>query len=100
MWQLRRGDVVWTCVRRRACGAENRQKFLDSTITQTIYLYEDSRRIDVENIIDWKQEHILLKAAFPTTIHTAQATYDIQFGHVSRTHEYAVGPRQIRGMRA
>ena len=64
------------------------KKFLDSTITQTIYLYEDSRRIDIENVIDWKQAHILLKAAFPTNIHTTQATYDIQFGHVARpTHE-------------
>lgn len=88
MWQL---DEVMSCepVSDGArAGLKIVKKFLDSTITQTIYLYEDSRRIDVENIIDWKQEHILLKAAFPTTIHTAQATYDIQFGHVSRpTHE-------------
>ena len=88
MWQV---DDVLSCepvYEGARAGLKIVKRFLDSTIAQTIYLYEESRRIDVENVIDWKQEHILLKAAFPTNIHTAQATYEIQFGHVSRpTHE-------------
>ena len=60
------------------------RKFLDSTIIQKIYLYENSRRIDFETSADWHQQHIVLKAAFPLNIHTNRATYDIQFGSVER----------------
>ena len=59
----------------------------DSKITQTIYLYENSPRIDFETEVDWRQRHQLLKAAFPLDVHTSQAAYEIQFGHVLRpTH--------------
>lgn len=63
------------------------KRFLDSTITQNIWLYDDIARIDFDTAVDWKQEHILLKTAFPLDIHTDKATYDIQFGTVERpTH--------------
>jgi alpha-mannosidase len=61
--------------------------FLDSAIVQNIYLYNDIQRIDFGNIIDWKEKHILLKAAFPVDIHSDKATYEIQYGNVERpTH--------------
>jgi len=61
---------------------------LNSKIVQTIWLYEDIRRIDFDTYIDWKEEHILLKAAFPFDVHANEATYDIQFGNLKRsTHE-------------
>ncbi len=63
------------------------KRFLNSTITQTMFVYEDLRNIDFETVIDWKEDHILLKAMFPADIHTTEATYEIQFGHVKRpTH--------------
>lgn len=63
------------------------RKFLDSTITQYVTIYKDSSRIDFHTTIDWKEKHILVKAAFPVDIHTSKATYDIQFGNVERpTH--------------
>ena len=58
--------------------------FLSSTITQRIYFYRDLARIDVANIIDWKNEHLLLKAAFPVDIHSEEASYEIQYGNVTR----------------
>ncbi|MDY5642985.1 MAG: alpha-mannosidase [Candidatus Faecousia sp.] len=59
----------------------------DSTIIQTIYLTDGSARIDFETRVDWHQRHQLLKAVFPLDLHANQATYEIQFGHVSRpTH--------------
>lgn len=59
----------------------------DSAITQTIYLYDRSPRIDFETEVDWHQRHQLLKAAFPLDVHASQAAYEIQFGHVLRpTH--------------
>lgn len=63
------------------------RKFLASTIEQTIWLYEDSPKLEFETNIDWHQEHILLKAAFPVAINSNRATFDIQFGALERpTH--------------
>lgn len=64
------------------------KKFLNSTVTQKIFAYENIRRIDFDTTIDWHEEHLLLKAAFPLDIHTNKAVYDIQFGNIERaTHE-------------
>ncbi len=64
-----------------------KRKFMNSTIIQRMHIYRDIPRVDFENDIDWKETHILLKAAFPVDIHTEKAVYDIQFGNVERpTH--------------
>lgn len=64
-----------------------KKKFLDSTIEQIIYVYNDIPRIDFNNKIDWKEKQILLKVAFPVDIHADKATYEIQFGNIERpTH--------------
>ncbi len=55
-----------------------------STLTQTIRLRRDSRRIDFETTVDWQESHKLLKVAFPVNIHSDEAIHEIQFGHVRR----------------
>jgi alpha-mannosidase len=63
------------------------KKFMDSTIIQNIYIYQDIPRIDFDSYVDWKEDQVLLKAAFPVDVHADKATYDIQFGNVERpTH--------------
>lgn len=63
------------------------RKFLDSTIVQKIYIYNNIPRIDFKTWIDWKEKDILLKASFPVDIHSDKATYEIQYGNVERpTH--------------
>lgn len=63
------------------------RRFQDSVYTQTIWLYDRIDRIDFDNDVDWKENHILVKVAFPVEIHADKATYDIQFGNVERpTH--------------
>ena len=70
----------------RACVRQKR-KYLSSEICQDIYFYSDSKRIDFHTIIEWRESHILLKAAFPADVLADQATYEIQFGTVQRpTH--------------
>lgn len=62
--------------------------YFNSVIKQNIWLYNDCTRIDFDTEIDWHERHQVLKAAFPLDVHTMQATYEIQFGHVVRpTHE-------------
>lgn len=63
------------------------RKYQKSEIRQKILLRRDSRRIDFVTEVDWHEDHVLLKAAFPVDIHSQRATYDIQFGNVERpTH--------------
>ena len=69
-------------------GLKIMRKFLSSTITQYIYVYENSRKIDFETELDWHESHVLLKAAFPLNIHSDKASYETQFGYLERpTHE-------------
>ncbi|MGI6201532.1 MAG: alpha-mannosidase [Christensenellales bacterium] len=62
--------------------------FLESTVTQDVVLWRDIDRIDFVSDIDWRERQVLLKAAFPTDINADQATYEIQYGNVTRpTHK-------------
>ena len=61
--------------------------FLDSTIWQQLTVYANQRRIDFKTDVDWQEEQILLKTAFPVDVRSTKATYEIQFGNVERnTH--------------
>lgn len=65
-----------------------KRKFLRSSIIQKMYVYENIRRIDFDTEVDWKQEHQMMKIAFPVNVHATEATYDIQFGNIKRpTHK-------------
>ena len=62
--------------------------YMHSTIEQTVWLYSESSRIDFETNVDWHEHHQLIKAVFPLNVHTMSATFDVQYGHVSRpTHQ-------------
>ena len=63
------------------------RKFCSSLIRQKICFYADSRRIDFDTYVDWKEHQQLLKAEFEVDYNAAEATYDIQFGNIKRpTH--------------
>ncbi len=61
--------------------------FLKSTITQTLWFYDDLPQIDFDTELDWHQNNQMLKTAFDVDINTDKATYEIQFGTIERpTH--------------
>ena len=63
------------------------RKYGKSTFKQDIVLRGGSKRVDFVTEIDWHEDHVLLKAAFPLDIRTTYATYDVQFGNLTRpTH--------------
>jgi alpha-mannosidase len=63
------------------------KRFMSSTITQNIWVYDDIDRIDFETEADWQEVNLLLKAEFTVDINADNAVYDIQFGHTRRpTH--------------
>lgn len=56
-------------------------------VSQKLYIYAHSRRIDFVTKVDWQERQTLLKVAFPVEIHNGVATADIQFGNIERpTH--------------
>ncbi len=69
-------------------GFQVTRKFQQSTITQRIMLDAHTQKISFDTVADWKNDHILLKTAFPTEITTDKATYDIQYGSVERPTHY------------
>ncbi len=58
-----------------------------SGIAQTISLAADSKRLDVQTRVDWKEKHHMLRVSFPVSVEASAFTCDIQYGHVERpTH--------------
>lgn len=70
------------------CGYKIVKRFMSSVITQYVWIYDLSRRIDFETEADWNEEDLLLKAEFDVSVDSDSAVYDIQFGQVSRPTHY------------
>jgi alpha-mannosidase len=62
-------------------------RFANSDIIQRLTIYRASPRIDFKTEVEWHQQQVLLKVAFPVAIRATHATYDIQMGSIERpTH--------------
>lgn len=60
------------------------RRVLSSVVEQRISLYHTIPRIDFDTRIDWREHHVLLKAAFPLDLRAREATSDVQYGAVAR----------------
>ena len=60
------------------------RKYMNSVIKQDIILKKNAVRLDFVTEIDWHEDHVLLRAAFPFDVRAEEATYEIQFGHMDR----------------
>ena len=58
--------------------------FRNSTVQQDLIVYSGVPRVDVNTRIDWHEQHVLLKAAFPVNVHTDKATFEIPYGTIQR----------------
>lgn len=59
----------------------------ESAFTQYIRLAKDSRRVEFDTEVEWRELHKLLKAAFPAAVYAENAVNEMQFGYVERpTH--------------
>jgi len=66
---------------------EVRRNLLNSQFVQCISITHRSRRIDFDTHIEWRERHVLLKAAFPVEILARNAACEIQWGVIDRpTH--------------
>ena len=64
------------------------RRFSRSKIVQTIRMYRDVPRIDVECHADWDESSVFLRVLFPVDVHAGEATYDVQFGNLTRPAHY------------
>ena len=56
-------------------------------MTQVLSLTATSPRLDFATEVEWHESHKFLKVEFPLALRAAEATYEIQYGHVRRpTH--------------
>ena len=86
-WELSDAAALSPVFDGTRAGLQIVKRFMHSTITQKLWLYDDLPRIDFDTEIDWHEHHLVLKTAFPVDVHADKATYDIQFGSVERpTH--------------
>jgi alpha-mannosidase len=64
------------------------RSFGESWLFQLMSLDAGSRVLRFETIVHWQERHKMLKVAFPVTVSSREATYEIQFGHLRRpTHQ-------------
>lgn len=58
--------------------------FQGSTFVRDVTLYAGVPRVDVKTDVEWHEQHILLKVAFPLSVHSTKATFEIPYGSVER----------------
>jgi alpha-mannosidase len=93
-WEIRFDEDVWDLKQPRSVSVIERgperavvrieHAFRDSTIRQDVTVYAGVPRIDVNTRVDWHEQHVLLKAAFPVNIHSDKATFEIPYGTIER----------------
>ncbi|MDR3700420.1 MAG: glycoside hydrolase family 38 C-terminal domain-containing protein [Candidatus Sulfopaludibacter sp.] len=64
--------------------APTRTEGPDSTIQQDVIVYAGVPRVDVKMQVNWHEEHVLLKAAFPVNVEATRATFEIPYGTIER----------------
>lgn len=80
--------MEWTEVGPVRAVLEIERKASKSTVWQKIIFYANSRRIEFQTHVDWREHQTLLKVHFPAAVHTDEATFDVQFGNLTRkTHQ-------------
>jgi alpha-mannosidase len=70
--------------------------FQNSSFVQDITLYPGVPRVDVNMQSEWNEKHILLKVAFPVSVHSPKASYEIPFGSIERPTTRATPEEQAQ----
>jgi alpha-mannosidase len=84
-WELRQAEevrVVETGPTRAVIRVV--KKFQSSTFVQDLVLYPKVPRLECRMEVDWRERHILLKVAFPVSVRSPKATFEIPFGAIPR----------------
>ena len=88
--------MEWTELGPVRATLELERRFSNSLIRQKIHFYAECPRIDFETWVDWKEHQHLLKVHFPVDVHSDEATFEIQFGNVTRKTHFNTSWDQAR----
>jgi alpha-mannosidase len=55
-----------------------------STLVEELVLGSESPYVEVRAVLEWREQHKLLKLRFPTAIETDSATFEIPYAHLER----------------
>lgn len=55
-----------------------------SKLVQDFAMYRELDRIDVNVMVDWREQFKMLKLRFPVNVHFMKATYEIPYGSIER----------------
>jgi alpha-mannosidase len=84
-WDLDQGDEVKLIeVGPLRAVIRVKQHFQNSSFIQDITIYAGVPRVDVHMQAEWHEKHILLKVAFPLSVHSDKATFEIPYGTIER----------------
>jgi alpha-mannosidase len=61
-----------------------KKHYQNSQFVQDITLYPGVDRVDVRMTVDWHEKHKLLKVAFPLSVRSDHATFEIPYGSIAR----------------
>ena len=67
-----------------------------SRMRQVVGLDAGSRRLTFWAVVDWHEEHRLLKVCFPLAVRSATATYEMQFGYAERPTHFSTAADAAR----
>lgn len=95
-WNLDEVSGVQVIRDGETAGFEIVRPFQKSVVKQRITLDAHTGKVDFDTEIDWKNDHILLKTAFPTDIVADKAVYEIQYGSVERPTHYNTSWEQAK----
>ncbi len=63
-------------------------KYGNSTLTQKVRIRQGSGYVEFDTRVDWQEEKVMLRTAFPVDVYVDEVTCDIQFGNLKRpTHK-------------
>lgn len=60
------------------------RKIGQSTFTQDYILDGNAPLLHIATTVDWQEQYVMVKAAFPVTVNASQATYEIPCGAIQR----------------
>jgi alpha-mannosidase len=64
-----------------------RRRYRASAVVQTIALAANSRRLDIETEIEWRDRRVFLRTLTPAAVRSAKATFECAYGVIERpTH--------------
>ncbi len=65
-----------------------------SVLVQDFSMYRDLDLIEVKAMVDWREQHKLLKLVFPVNLIFTRQTYEIPYGYIEREHNGEEEPGQ------